>query len=143
MRALILFIFAVVLSCGEAQAGEQPTFEVGYSSFAVVGVRCSTGTAIQINATRPTGFTATPAGYRVQNQDSADTVWIGGVSVSSDTSTGGALTNLGEQLTNGSSGPYGVAKDYRSAAALVPVYCLAADAAGSAGAVLSVVWFGY
>lgn len=143
MRALILFIFAVVLSCGEAWAGEQPVFDVGYSSIAVVGVRCSTGTAIRVNATRPTGFTANLAGYRIQNQDGADAVWIGGVSVSSDTSAGGALTNLGEQLTAGSSGPYGIAKDYRSAAGLIPLYCLAADAAGAAGAVLSVVWFGY
>lgn len=115
--------------------------DVGYSTFSAKGITCSTGTVIQINASRPTGFTSNIAGYRIQNQDSADPVWIGDVNVSSST-----VANLGEMLNGGSPGDsvvYPVGKDYASDSQLVKVYCIAANGAGAAGATISVIWFGY
>lgn len=138
---LILIFAALSLFGGEARA-ETPTYEVAYSSFASVGVRCSTGTVIQINLTRPAGFSANVAGYRFLNQAS-DASWIGGASVSTATANGDNLDNLGEKLASGSSSVFQVFKDYRRNGSIVPVYCKAADALGANGAVLSVVWFGY
>ena len=127
-----------------AQASPEPSYEIGYTSAIPTGVRCTTGTVVQINLTRPTGFNAIVAGYRVQNQDDADAVWIGGVSVSTYSATAAALTALGEKLTAGSDGTYPLGRDYNNGtAARIPLYCRAADAAGAAGAILSVYWFGY
>ena len=143
-------IFAVVAALGlcavEAKAGTTPTFEVAYTTYATTGIRCSTSTAIQINASRPTGWGANVAGYRLVNQDAGDSVWIGGPSVSTDTAVQPTtnLTNLGEELKSGASSAWPVGKDYgRPAVPLAPIYCKAADAAGASGAIISIVWFGY
>lgn len=128
----------------EAKAATNSMYDIGYTSFAVVGVRCSTGTTSQINASRPSGFSATPAGYRILNQDSADAVWLGGVSLTTHATVTANLLTLGEKLASGSSVVYAVGKDpSRSTVPLAPIYCKAADAAGGAAVDLSVVWFGY
>lgn len=127
-----------------AHAQAKPAFEIGYSSAMPIGVRCTTGTVVQINLTRPTGFNAIVAGYRVQNQDDTDPVWIGGVSVSTYSATAAALGALGEKLTAGADGTYPLGRDYNNGTATrIPLYCRAADAAGVSGAILSVYWFGY
>lgn len=131
---------------GNAMAGEIIT-DVGYSTFAVVGVKCSSGAvAVQLNATRPTGFSANVGGYRIQNQDSADAVWIGGVSVSTMPAvlTATNFADLGERIPSYGNSPVSLGKDYsRATAPLAPIYCRAEDAAGAAGVIVSVFWFGY
>lgn len=128
----------------KAQAGELIT-DVGYSSFSVTGVKCSSGAvAVQLNASRPAGFSANVGGYRIQNQDSADAVWIGGPSVSTSTVVGDSITNLGERIPSYGNSPVTLGKDYsRGASPLAPIYCRAEDAAGAAGVIVSVFWFGY
>ena len=145
MKKLMWAVLALVLMgiASPSMAATDPTFEVGYSSFATKGVVCSTGTITQINATRPTGFSANIAGYRIQNQDSSNAVWLGGVSVSSATTTAALRANLGEKLNADASVAWALGKDYsRATVPTVPLYCLAADAATS-GVNLSLVWFGY
>lgn len=122
-----------------------PAFEIGYTTFAVTGVICSTGTRSQINLTKPHNMGGVVAGYRVQNQDASNAVWLGGITVSTNTAgnVSGTLGALGEKLTAGSNAPWALGKDYnRSSVPLTPIYCLAPDAATS-GVPLSVLWFGY
>lgn len=136
----------LMLLGGNAMAGELIT-DVGYSSFSVVGIKCSSGAvAVQLNASRPAGFSANVGGYRVQNQDSADAVWIGGVSVSTMPAvvTAASIANLGEKIASGSNSPVTLGKDYsRATSPLAPIYCRAEDAAGADGVIVSVFWFGY
>ena len=142
-RLLGLAVLALVACAGTAKASDTPTYEIGYSSFGTRGVVCSTGTASQINLTAPVGFKSRVAGYRIQNQDSSKTVWLGGVSVSSSATNNNStdLSNLGEQLISGANAPWGFGRDY-SLSAQVPIYCKAQDSATS-GVLLSVIWFGY
>ncbi len=138
--ALLCLAAAAALMPGSAFAS--PVFDVGYTSAAPRGVVCSTGTAAQVNVTRPLGMTGVPAAYRIQNQDSTNAVWIGGVSDSTtaDIYTASDLRNLGEKLTAGSDGVYPVGRDPGNNAASVPIYCKAANAA-TGGVLLSVYWF--
>lgn len=140
MKKFLLSLFAVVGLSGIASA-DSGIFHVGYATQAVTGVTCSTGTVFQLNLTRPTGFKGKVVGYRIQNQDSGDAVWIGGVTVSTS-----AESARGEMLGPGSPGDSGVwmvGYDYIRATPIdVPLYCRAADAAGAAGVMVSVSWFG-
>ena len=139
LLAVGLFLFAP----GDA-AAQTAIYDQGYSTIAVKGFRCSTGTISQINLTRPAGFQMRVAGYRVQNQDSADAVWIGGASVSTSTLAGAEIDLLGEKLIAGANAPYSLHKDpIRPNTPNVPIYCLAADAAGAGGVIVSVAWFGF
>lgn len=138
-------LLALVGLFGAPEAKAGPSFEVGYTTFAVTGVICSTGTRVQINATKPGNMSGVVVGYRVQNQDATSAVWLGGISVSTHATNGAAtpLSTLGEKLTAGANAPWALGKDpNRASVPLVPIYCLAADAATS-GALLSVLWFGY
>lgn len=136
--AAILSIFAV-----KAKADGEPMFQVGYSSYSSVGVRCSTGTAIQINASVPAGSRGNVAGYNINNLDGSNKVFIGGISVSTKTAVGDSISNLGAPIAANGSKTLLVGKDPRNLSALVPIYCKASDAAGSSGSVLAVEWFFY
>lgn len=133
-----------LFSTPDAEAA--PAFEVGYTTFSVTGVICSTGTRSQINATKPGNMGGVVAGYRIQNQDSSAAVWLGGITVTTHTTNGNptALASLGEKLTSGSNSVWMLGKDYNRGGVppLVPIYCLAPDGSTS-GVVLSVNWFGY
>lgn len=146
IKKIFWAVLGLALLGGESWAGQNFT-DVGYSSVAVVGVKCSSGAvAVQLNATRPTGFSANVGGYRIQNQDSADAVWVGGVSVSTMPAvlTATNFANLGERIPSYGNSPFSLGKDYSTGAVpLAPLYCRAEDAAGAAGVIVSVVWFGY
>ena len=146
IKKIFWMALGLMLMGVKAQAGELVT-DVGYSSFSVVGFRCSTGAiAGQINLTRPTGFSANVGGYRIQNQDSAEAVWIGGVNVSTMPAvvTAANIATLGERIPSYGNSPVTLGKDYsRSTSPLAPIYCKAEDAAGAGGVVVSVFWFGY
>lgn len=139
-KLLLLAGFLILGGIGKAHA--EAVFDVGYSTGLPIGVICTTGTVVQINATRPTGFTGKVVGYRVQNQDSADSVWNGGPNVSTTTTTSADLTNLGERLVAGADAPFPLGYDYQNSRD-ARLYCRAADSAGASGVVLSVYWFGY
>ena len=139
-----LAILAAILSLGAVKAmAQSPTFEVAYSTFATMGVNCTSGTVVNIVASRPTAFAANVAGYRILNQDSTNNIWLGGISVTTHTTTDNGITNLGERLKPGESAVWPLYKDYKRLAAMVPIYCKAADAAATSGVKISVVWFGY
>ncbi len=145
MKKLLYTLCLMAGLSGAAHADGRPTFEVGYSSFSQYGVICTTGTAMQVNASDPGDRSGMRiAGYRVQNQDSADAVWLGDVDVSTHTTNGNAtaVTNLGEKLSAGADGPYPFWRD-RDGRSKVALYCLAADAAGADGVALSVFHFYY
>jgi len=135
---LIVGLFALPLFAGDAAALTQ-TYDQGFTTWTVVGVTCSTGTAIQLNSTdQLPGFLI--GGYRVQNQDPADAVWLGAnSSVSTDTASG----FLGEKLVADGNTPLTLGKGREDNRPLVPLWCKAADAAGAAGARLSLAIFGY
>ena len=145
MKKLIvgtLFCMTAMLSATGSMA-QGGVFDVAYSTFGARGVCVTTGTVVQINATRPTNFVARVAGYRIQNQDSADTVWIGGVDVTTHTTNNNAtaVANLGEQVVPGETTVWPVFKD--SDSNMVKLYAKAADAASTVCAMISVMWFGY
>ena len=137
MKKFLLGLGLCFLS-GSASAFEL-TFEKGYSSHSVVGVKCDTGTVVNIAPANLGGYNI--AGYRIQNQDTADAVWLGGPSVATST-VSGDYTNLGEKLVAGADGPfpYGYDQDRKT---VVELFCKAADAAGTAGVILSRAIFYY
>ena len=140
----LLFMAGMLSATGSmAQSANGGVFDVAYSTFGTRGVCVTTGTVVQINATRPTNFKARVAGYRIQNQDSADTIWIGGVSVTTHSTNNNAtaIANLGEQVVPGETTVWPVFKD--ADADVVKLYAKAADAASTVCAFISVMWFGY
>lgn len=134
----ILFSALLLMGLSSVAKADDAVFHVGYSSVAVRGVICSSGTVSQINATRPQGFKGAVAGYRVQNQDSTNNVWIGGPIVST---AAASIANLGLKLAPGDSAVWHVSYD-DVRRALVPLYCKNADA-DTDGLAISVEWFGY
>lgn len=134
MKKLLLLVGILFLA---RSARAEAVFDVGVTSHAVTGVVCTTGTVVQINLTRPTGFASKVTGWRVQNQDSGDSAWIGGLSVSTS-----AASNLGFRLVAGDDVTYPLGYNPINSAE-PPLYCRAEDAAGAAAVLLSVEWFGY
>lgn len=138
-----LLLLGLIFTAAAANAAD---FELGYSSWAVVGVKVTSGTAKQINAVRPTGFGAKVTGFRVQNQDPTYAVWIG---YTSSVSTGPAVNaalapNLGLQLVAGADAPFQLGNQQLAQnQPVVPLWVKAADGAGANGVHLSVEWFGY
>ena len=133
MKKFLLGLGLCFLS-GSASAFEL-TYEKTASTWTVTGVTCSTGTAIEITQSI-SGYNL--LNHRVQNQDSADAVWIG---YNSSVSTS-AASGLGERLDAGASGTWSAGYELNAKRA-VQIYCKAADAAGAAGVLLSVAAFGY
>jgi len=141
MKKIIFAALALVALCGDAKA--EGFFDIGYSSVAFSAVRCTTGTVVQLNATRPTGFSAGISGYRLLNQDSSPQsaeVWIGGTSVSTSVFS---LDGFGYRLKAGESADIKVAKDYRRAGNPVPIGCKAASSAAVGSLpIVSILWYG-
>ena len=145
---MTIFTLLMGLLAGQASA-YQEVIEVNRSTATVGGVVCTTGTAIRVDvapnlAYGLMGSGENRSGIRIQNQDSADSVFIG---FSAQVSTLPAAANitpahiahLGEQLAGGSPGqsaPFAFGKG-------IQVWCRAADAAGVAGAAISVMQQGY
>ena len=129
---------AVILVCLGAKAhAAQSVFDIGYSTFAVSAVGVTTGTVVQINVSRPTGFSANVAAYRLVNQDATYAIWCGGSAVA----ISGA--NRGEKLAAGASVVWPIGKNLTDGT-LTPIYCIA-DSAATATSLpqLSIVWFGH
>ncbi len=147
MKKILALAGLLALSCAgvEAQAGFTPTYEVGYSTFATVALHCTTGTAIQVNGTRPSGFTDNVAGYRIQNHNATSKTYFGGVFVAipGATVTNGAAS--GEYLAaGGGSGTWHLGKNPQlSGQPITPLYCICESAAGANSCVITVTWFGY
>jgi len=142
MRKLLLAL--ALLACLSQHAAAQAAFDKGYSTWTAVGVFCTTGTAVQLNATRQIpGFII--GGYRVNNLDGADSVHLGhDQSVSTHTATAAALARHGERLASGGSITYelGLNQDLADQPD-VELWCRAVDAAGAAAVLLNFVTFGY
>ncbi len=123
-------------------AGRTPTFEVGYSTFSSYGAICTTGTVVNISTTPyapsvAAGDVKGPwAGVLIQNQDSSDTVWFGNEDTNATTGSGLKLGPDEEWVVY-----LGRHKD--NTGSLVPLYCEADSAAGTAGVQLFLMWFGY
>src|SRR5688500_9400214 len=134
MKKLALVVLGILaLGAVKAQAGG--TYDVGYSSIAVVGHDVTTGTAVNVLRTRPTNWSYSVGQVRLQNQDSTHAIWCGH---RSDVSLGTTAT-LGEKITAGSSATYPAAKDPKSNAADPQIFCIAATAAGTSLVKVSVV----
>lgn len=141
MKSILLGLALLCLGAVEAKADGSPIFTSGYSSYTVVGVRCSTNTTIQVNS-RPAGFTARVAGYRAFNPNVAN-VFFGGQTINTATADGSDLTNFGRRLVTNVAETFWLGKSFATASPLIPFFCRAEDSAGSGGAVISVEWFGY
>lgn len=112
-------------------------YEKGFSSATVSGVKCDTSTVVELTGSMP-GFNI--AGYRVVNHDSADEVYFG---YSSRTSSDVFHADLGVKVASGGSAVFMNGRNPDAANALVKLFCKAADAAGAAGARISLEVFGY
>ena len=146
MKKRFLIIAGLGLACAfnADRAWSQAAFDKGYSTWTVVGVFCTTGTRVQLNATRQLpGFLI--GGYRVNNLDGADTLYVGhDRSVSTNTASAIALARLGERVVSGGSATYelGLNQDLADQPD-VELWCMAVDAAGAAAALVNLVTFGY
>lgn len=130
-------ILGILFGIGSnANAAGESMFSKGHSTWTVSGVTCATSVATDITGSI-SGFDINA--YRLQNQDTAIAVWIGS---NANLSTDTTKSNLGEKLTSGSNGVWEVGKNPDLAQSLVKIYCMAADAAGSAGVRLSRAIFG-
>ena len=145
---MTILALALGMFCGQAVA-YQEVIEVNRSTATVGGVVCTTGTAIRVDLSPNLAYGLMGSGFnrsgiRIQNQDSADSVWIGfSAQVSTLPAaaniTPGHIAHLGEQLAGGSPGqsaPFAFGRD-------IQIWCRAADAAGAAGAAISVMQQGY
>ena len=142
-KLFILMALVVGLSMVANEARAAGNYEVGYSTFGLSGVTLNTGSAAQINLTRPGGMGGVVMGYLIQNQAASEAIWVGGPAVSSDTAAGASYTELGIKVLAGGSLVWQVGKDpNQSTPALAPVYAIAADAAEKDGVPISVLWFG-
>lgn len=143
--ALGLSLFCLMLFNSEAEAvSGEAVYDKGYSTFTATAIACTTGTTVQLNATRQLiGFNV--AEYRLQNTDGADSVYIGQTpSVSSFTVPAVAMAAFGEPLSSGSNRTWLVGSNPALADQPdVELWCIAADAAGAAAVIMSVVSFGY
>ena len=137
-RILMGLALAVFAGVSNAHAGgKTPTYEIGYSTFATVSVICTTGTAVNISTTPYTPQAQGPwAGFVVENQDSADTVWFGDDKVNAAVGSGLRLAPAGTWSVH-------LGKAKKSPNWLTPFYCEADSAAGAAGVQLLMFWFGY
>ena len=137
-----LLVFVLLLTATRANA--QSAWDKGYSTWTAVGIYCTTGTSVQVNATRQIiGFNI--GGYRINNLDSADSVYIGSdISVSTDTSSAVKLARLGERVSSGGSVSYELGMNAELANQPdVELWCLAVDAAGTASALVNLITFGF
>ena len=132
-----LAIGLLALTTTKSYAAGEASFSKGHSTWTVEGVTCTTGTAVEITK-ELTGFNI--SGYRLINQDSADSIWLGpDSSVSTDTTK----AQLGEVLAAGASGVWELGRNPDRAQLAVKLWCKAADAAGASAVRLSRAVFGY
>lgn len=140
------FIFAAILGvlglAGRADAMTL-TYEKAYSTGAVVGVSCTTGTAVEITSgasTMPSdsilgGFVV--MGYRVHNLDTSNKVFIG---FNSNVAVSGA--RVGAPIPAGGNMPQPLGLD-ADTALKAKLYCIGAAAAGGSGVQIAVEIWGY
>lgn len=138
LLALTLMLAAVTVRAADS------VFSVGYSTFAPAAVTVTSGTAVRINATAPTGFKSNVAFYRITNNHPTWDIYIGDINVSTDTVCSscqpGHVVKAGGDFVD-----WPVNKDYqRSGVPLVPVYAKAADSSTVDRLPrLSIFWFGH
>lgn len=135
-------IWAVaLLLAGASFAAAEPVFDVGYSTFATLGVAVTSGTSVTGNPTRPTSFTANVGYYRLTNSHPSWDIYVGDINVSTDVFN----ANVGHVIkAAGGSVVWPVAKDLARAGKLVPFYLRAADSSAVDRLPrLSITWFGY
>ena len=136
-----LFLLAFLLLPVKAFS-YQEVVEVVRSSATVGGVKCSSGTAVKLDTSVIFGVLGTGinrAWVRVQNQDSADAVWLGfdnKVSTATPNSTTAIIKFLGEKLAAGANAPYSIGNG-------IPIWCKASDDAGDGGVILSFAQWGF
>jgi len=137
-----LFIVGMFLAFGADRAeAYNEVVEVYRSSATIYGMKCSSGAVTQIDSTSfgvlKMAGTQNRGAIRIQNHDSADSVFIGySVLLSTDVN---APANLGEELAGGSPGANAT---YPIGSGL-NIYCKSADSAGAGGVVISVNQLGY
>lgn len=133
MKKLLLAVLVVAGLSVKAHAYTE-IFDQGFSTWTVVGVKCSSGpTPTSIGGGTP-GFRIST--YRLQNQDDTEAVWIGhDANLSSTTVSANTLARLGEKLTPNSNGTWNIGVS--TASVRLSLFCIAEDAAGAAGVILS------
>lgn len=136
-----LTLAVLMLAAVKARA-DMPVYEVGYSTFIVVGVELNSAPAgaTLINS-RPAGFAANIGRLRLTNPHPLWDIFVGDVNVSTDSFSG----NVGHLIkANGGTVDWPVAKDYKRSGLPVPVYARPADSASVDRLPrLSVTWFGF
>lgn len=132
-----LLLFALLALPVKARAYEMVYFKSA-STATVAGVTCSTGTTINITGTISGYAAPNLLNHRLKNTDATYKVWIGFTSAVSSAT----LANLGERLDPGQDSTYSAGYD-PDTKANVKIWCIAADAAGAAGVILSRSLFGF
>lgn len=142
---LLAALFAAPLFPAAVHAAPMgAVWDKGYSTFTVVGVLCTTGTTVNLTATRRLS-TFEPAEYVIFN--SSNTVYIGSnVNVSTWSLTTASLANFGFPIPVNTSRSFRVGRNPDLAdQAVVNLYCQSADAGGFEGRAnaLSIMTLGY
>ena len=135
MKKAFLICFSILVGFAMRANAYTEVVEVVRSSATVGGVVCSSGTASRIDNAGRNGLMGgglNRAWVRIENQDSADAVWLGfDASVSTF-----SVASIGEKLAAGSNAPYSIGRD-------IQIWCKADDSAGAAGVLLSNAQFGF
>jgi len=141
MRKVLLLL---ALLPATAYADKGAAWDRGYSTFTVTGVYCTTGTSVQLNATRQVaGFI--PALYVLYNNDGADTAYIGhDVSVSTFTDNAAVRARRGYPLAAAIAREFKVSVNPDIAdQGAIQLWCRAVDAAGASAVFITLMTFGY
>lgn len=136
MKMKIFALLGFLALFGSRAEAYTLTYDKGFSSATVMGVKCDTSTVKELTQTM-SGFNI--AAYRVVNTDSADEVYFG---YSNRVSSDALHADLGEKVAAGGSAVFEIGRNPDTSAA-VKLWCKAADAAGAAGARISLAVFGY
>lgn len=138
-----MILAALLLIASQAKAAS-PVFDVGYSTFVVVGVPLDTAPvgATLINS-RPAGFSANVGFLRLVNPHPTWDIFVGDVNVSTDVYS----ANVGQIVkANGGTTDWPIAKDPLRNAAYTPIYARPANTATvetNRRPRLTVIWIGY
>ena len=137
------FLFAVALLAGFSMKAHavDASFDVGYSTYSIASIRCTTGTAVDVSAYGPLGSTYSLTGfthayYRFSNSSSVNNAFFG---------DSGVTVNNGETVISTVTPRFLEYKlGYNNIAnSKLKIYCIGQASGGADGVPIVRAMFGY